>query len=370
MIKKITARWASGGCKTSSEKDFSHKKVPWGSCYDPKEIKWLDPVHRLKYKHPDHGVIDLSTINRSTRSLPSFWPGDIVEVVTNEPDLGRWAYMDPNRKRLQGCYGYVESREASHPGDVPPGLNIHSYTVRFSKFDMPLPGWKDKVPDHIQGTRIVMPHEYLRLIRRLTTHPLEEGEKEMSYIPQEKVEKVGMKADHPIEILKAAYRLQRGDIAHICMAQTGTGSTQPPIDHGIGSGAKVVIVSEEKPGHVYTIRVWGDDKIFKVSILNLRPTGQRLITGPPEKFDLSRDSCLRYGLEKDILRLEEPGPCYLKVWSYMEFYKGFYDLLELCQENDWEFKVGCVSLRGSSLDGFIEWLDQIGEYRRAELSSC
>jgi hypothetical protein len=65
------------------------------------------------------------------RRKPKFHLAQEVKVVTREPDLGSWTYMDPCRKERKGQRGIIVDMDSLPDSDVPEQYSNYSYRVRF-----------------------------------------------------------------------------------------------------------------------------------------------------------------------------------------------------------------------------------------------
>ena len=65
------------------------------------------------------------------RRQPKFKLTQIVQVVTNEPDMGTWTYMDSVRRERKGKRGIIVDMGALPDSDVPEKYSNYDYSVMF-----------------------------------------------------------------------------------------------------------------------------------------------------------------------------------------------------------------------------------------------
>ena len=82
------------------------------------------------------------------RRRPKFHLTQEVKVVTREPDMGSWTYMDECRKERMGQKGIIVDMDALPDNDVPEKYSNYSYRVRF-----------------LSGKEIIFAEEHLTRVR-------------------------------------------------------------------------------------------------------------------------------------------------------------------------------------------------------------
>ena len=65
------------------------------------------------------------------RRKPKFLVGQTVRIITKEPYMGSWTYMDDVRRIRKGQTGIIIGMSSLPDKDVPERYSNHSYDVRF-----------------------------------------------------------------------------------------------------------------------------------------------------------------------------------------------------------------------------------------------